>query len=296
MSSFLSRFFRSKAQATPVVANGVDFTSSIPPASLKTAKRSFVCRYLTGPYAMTLAEATAYIVSKISVVSVLERSATAALGGTAQGTADAASAITAAKALRQPLDSAIYTTVDFQPTTAQMVLVVAYVKAFAAAVRKAGYKAGLYGGTGTINSCRSLVDFIWQAAGWSEGVAVTCHIRQQLAQVTIDGHTCDEDQAFDASFGQWTTQTPVPTPAPKPVPKPTPAPKPVVRPTAADLKSANLRACKNVADATAAVKAGYELWYWNTKALKFAAQKNGKPTGVTLYVSTKFTAPKVAKP
>ena len=153
---------------------------------------------------------------------MFEQSATAALRGAGQAVIDAHAALSAARAWEQPHHTAIYCTVDFDPVTAQLPAVVDYVRAFSAAVRDAGYLSGVYGGTTTLHATAYLVDMTWQAAGWSQGIAYPADLRQLLAQVTVGGVQCDQDQALTPVFGAWTRAGPWPVPTPTPQPPPYP--------------------------------------------------------------------------
>ena len=63
-------------------------------------------------------------------------------------------------------------------------------------------------------------------------------------------------------------------------------PRAIGTPTAAAVKRAGLRLLTSHDDAVKAKSEGYNLWYW--AATHFVAQREGDPTDVKLYVSTKF--------
>lgn len=213
------------------VVIAVDSASPIVASSAAESQVTAWGRYLTGPYALHASEVADATAHGIGVFSIFEWTAQRALAGAGAGTTDANSAASAAHALKQPANSAIYATVDFEPVASQFPVVIAYLKAFAAGVRSAGFKAGLYGGTSTLTNCRSIVDYTWQAAGWSDGVQVPCVLRQQVATILVGSTNCDLDNIISADYGAWNNDGLYPKPAPKPAPKPTPKPTPTPTPT-----------------------------------------------------------------
>lgn len=182
-------------------------------------------RYLTGSFRMTSAEVADATAQGRGLWSIFEAGAQNALGGASEAAIDAQSAAIAALALRQPKGSAIYCTVDFDPTAPQLSAVVEYCRAFVVAVRQDGFKGGVYGGTSVMNAVRNIADYLWQAGGWSNGEELAwCHLRQQVETVVVGGVTCDLNLVIANNYGAWNLNGLFPA-KPKPVPTP-PAPTP----------------------------------------------------------------------
>ena len=187
----------------------VDAAGHPTPLAARHAGYAAVIQYMTGSYAMPPTYPAACTNTGIPLISAWEESGTAALGGVAQGRADATAAVAAARGFGQPQGSAIYAAVDFGPSQQQMPTVVAYAAAFADGVRAAGYVAGIYGSDETCVACTPMVDRLWQTLAWSSG-AKDPHaaMYQGGTQVTVAGVTCDEDTIL-ATPGAWTLDGPV---------------------------------------------------------------------------------------
>ena len=142
---------------------------------------------------------------------VYEFSPNSALGGYQQGVADATIAIAHAQGLAVPAGVALYTAIDFNPTSTQLPLVLAYVTGFLAVCATHGYRSGAYGGLATVNYLQShnYGGFLWQTYAWSgqppvwlAGVA----LRQVQNGVHEAGATIDVDESEIVDFGQWNSE------------------------------------------------------------------------------------------
>jgi len=206
------------------MVNGLDSASRINAKAAKAAGYAAWGRYLTGSYAMTASEVQEATAAGIGLWSIFEENAQSALGGANQGLTDAKTAVAAAVKLGQPASSAIYCTVDFDPTPEQLPTVVSYCKAFVVEVRAHNFRGGVYGGTSVMNAV-TFADCRWQAGGWSNGVVVAgCQIQQHVQTVAVGGVTCDLNTINVSDYGAWNANGVFPK-KPKPKPKPKPQPK-----------------------------------------------------------------------
>lgn len=195
---------------------GVDYAYGRPsPAALRAAGYRFACRYVSydgNPKNLTVAEARALRQAGLDVVVVFERDADRPIEGAAAGAEDGASAKRQADALGAPPGSAIYAAVDFDPTSAQMPVVLAYLKAFARACDP--HPCGAYGGYRVIDAAKGIVRYLWQAGAWSTWLNPAtgrreyrlhpaAHLRQYAGTVQVDGVSCDVNDALQPDYGGW---------------------------------------------------------------------------------------------
>lgn len=206
--------------------NGLDSASRLNAIAAKNAGYSAWGRYLAGNYKMNATEVASATAEGIGLWSIYETGADNALGGASEAAIDAQGAVIAAIALKQPKGSAIYCTVDFDPTQEQLTDVIEYVRAFTIAVRSDGYKGGCYGGAIVMEAVANMVDYRWQAGGWSNGITVPgCALHQKVTTVSVGGVVCDLNVIQAADYGAWNLHGLFPAPAPKPpAPKPQPVP------------------------------------------------------------------------
>jgi hypothetical protein len=183
---------------------GVDFAWGRPdPQVLKDAGLTFVCRYYShdGSKNLSLAEAQGYAKAGLDVVAVWESTANAAAAGHDQGRADAAAALTLAKACGQPDDAPIYFAIDFEATLAQ---VKGYFEGIATVLPLR--RIGAYGGYGVEHELfdAGLIRYGWQTYAWSGGRwEPRAQLRQYSNDHVIDGVGVDYDQSTESYFGQW---------------------------------------------------------------------------------------------
>ncbi|HEX3862752.1 MAG TPA: glycoside hydrolase domain-containing protein [Stellaceae bacterium] len=170
---------------------------------------TFVCRYLKN---LSVAEARTLSAAGLSIVSIFESTAQRSLSGGAGGTADGTKALTQARSIGQPSGSAIYFAVDFDATSAQTTVVLAYLAAARAALGGA-YKMGAYANGAACQAARNhqLVDYTWLAGGMAmRGSAdFAAAGRATMTQDVGDkrglnlGISIDSDVALTADFGGW---------------------------------------------------------------------------------------------
>lgn len=186
---------------------GIDYAFSKPsPNAIKAAGYTFVCRYLGGSASkdLTATEAKALIAAGIDIVCNWEASASAALGGHAQGVKDATAALKQATACGMPSGRPIYFSVDFDASPAQQAVINAYMDGVASVLGLA--RTGAYGGYWVISRLFNAkkITWGWQTYAWSGGHWDSrAHIRQIRNGITVGGADCDEDQAQTVDFGQW---------------------------------------------------------------------------------------------
>jgi hypothetical protein len=170
---------------------------------------SFCCRYLKN---LDVPEVRTLSAAGLLIVSIFESTAQRALGGAAAGTADGTRALTQARALGQPVGSAIYGTADFDEVASQDPVVLAYFVAFRAALAGA-YRLGVYGNGALCQavSDAGIADYTWLAGGSAMrgtklmAVADTASLEQDVGDKrSLNlGINIDSDVANFADFGGW---------------------------------------------------------------------------------------------
>lgn len=184
---------------------GVDYSFARPsPASLAADGFTFAVRYFSHDSGknLTASEARALIAAGLDVVSNWESTAESALGGHAQGVADAQAADAQHRAVGAPASRPIYFSVDFDATPGQQAAINAYFDGVASVIGRE--RTGAYGGYYVIKRLfdAGKITWGWQTYAWSGG---QWDPRAQLRQIQngILGGSCDKDQAMTADFGQW---------------------------------------------------------------------------------------------
>jgi hypothetical protein len=201
--------------------NGADAAGHPTGAALKAANIGAFGIYLTGAFADTVAHILDLTNNGRWCWAIFEVKANAAAGGAAQGTIDAESALAALKAHGIPKGAACYLTDD--NSSVPYATVALYWTAAAKVVRAAGYRMGGYGPHGycTQALAAKIIDSAFVAGGWENGQPETgIAIKQEVAQSSIGGVTCDLDQVLipDAAglFNAHGLYV-VPAPTPKPL-------------------------------------------------------------------------------
>lgn len=173
---------------------------------------------------MTADECTERGRAGVRTVTIFETTAERALSGRPGGLTDARMAAEQAHQLGQPFNSPIYYGVDFNPTPADLNMIIDYFDGLVAA--SVHYYVGGYGGYDTVETLHANGDikYLMQTAAWSAGRWYQfVDIRQTKNGVNLEGHQVDLDTAMVADYGGWLPTTVVTPPAPKPAPKPAPS-------------------------------------------------------------------------
>ena len=169
---------------------------------------------------LTSADALALSQQGISIVSIFERSPTsvAYFTGTTNGISnadfDAADAIAAARAAGQPTGSAIYFTIDYDPSAqSDFTAIDTYFQEVRADLASSQYKLGVYGPGDVLNVLARdpavspdftfLDSYAWPVNGFTGQNIQRIHNAVPAAPTSI-GFDVDLDTAFGSNFGQWT--------------------------------------------------------------------------------------------
>lgn len=187
---------------------GLDYAGSSPgAAAVKAAGYGFVARYLSRYAAKTIRkpEYDDMTGNGVGVVLVFEDYASQALNGYDQGVADAQVALGQANALGWPSDRPIHFAVDFDISDAQKPIAGEYMKGAASVLGLA--RTGAYGGYWWIKYCAdnnlAAPNARWQAVAWSGGqVHPSATLFQRLGGVTVNGTSCDVNEALKDDYGQ----------------------------------------------------------------------------------------------
>ncbi|NOU93692.1 DUF1906 domain-containing protein [Paenibacillus sp. LMG 31456] len=165
----------------------------------------FVCRYLVPSGSKRLTSNEAILISQegLQIVSVFETTADRALGGRAAGLADGATALEVAAQIGQPEGSTIYFAVDFDATSAQMPVVIEYVRAASEATP--AYNTGVYGSYAVVEAVSSAgaCSRFWQTYAWSGGQrSAANNIYQYQNDIRVNGIDVDLDESY-GNEGWW---------------------------------------------------------------------------------------------
>jgi hypothetical protein len=185
---------------------GLDYAGNSPgAAAVKAAGYNFVARYLSRYTAKTIKkfEYDDMTGNGVGVVLVFEDYAAQALQGFAQGVSDAQVALEQANALGWPADRPIHFAVDFDINDSQKAQAGEYMKGVISVLGLA--RTGAYGGFYWIKYCadNGLASFFWQATAWSGGqVHPSATLFQRLGGVTVNGTSCDVNDALKDDYGQ----------------------------------------------------------------------------------------------
>lgn len=174
-------------------------------AAFKSDGYDFVCRYLvpSGWKRLTLEEAELISANGLQMVSVFETTADRALGGSAAGLQDGATAVQVAAQLGQPEGSAIYFAVDFEATSEQMQEVIEYIRG--ADEASPGFLTGVYGSYAVIEAVRAAgaCTHFWQTYAWSYGAkADEIHLFQYENDIMVNGIAIDRNESY-GNEGWW---------------------------------------------------------------------------------------------
>lgn len=188
---------------------GIDLASPVAnPEAVKSAGVHFVCRYVStpgNPKNLSKAEAAGLKSAGLDIVVVFETTAQRALGGHADGIADAHSAQTQSLACGAPSHAPIYFAVDFDAAAAgDRDRVRAYMSGAASVLGKD--HTGVYGGLAAVKAVLDdgICKYAWQTYAWSGGVwDKRAQIQQYENGKTLAGHSVDYDRAMVTNYGQW---------------------------------------------------------------------------------------------
>ncbi len=180
-------------------------------AKFRHAGYAFCGRYLAHAESpLTLAEADDIAYGGMYLVSIYERGfptkASYFTGG--QGQRDAATALAAARACRQPTGTPIYFTVDFDATQEDAAgAITAYFQMVHAALRPAGYLVGVYGSSLVLKQLQAdgVAEKFWHAFphGWGSGVSFAApDLLQTSNDSTALGVSVDTDESY-GNAGGW---------------------------------------------------------------------------------------------
>lgn len=167
---------------------------------------SFVCRYLApkgSTKRLTANEASLCSALGLWLVSVFERAATNALGGSAQGKEDGEFALQYAKEVGQPEGTVIYAAVDTDVNSTQYDTIESYLRSFDEKIT--GYEIGIYGEHEICEEMkkRGVVNRAWQTYAWSRGNKLKDpNIYQYENDVIENGIGIDRDES-NGDAGGW---------------------------------------------------------------------------------------------
>lgn len=196
---------------------GLDYSSPIPPsgAAVRTGGYSFVCRYLSwlGNWKNLKPEEIIDMqANSVAVVVVFETTKYRAAEGHEAGRYDAGEAILQARALGWPADRPIYFAVDFDTAELETKSIAEYFRGVRYVLGED--RVGVYGGYDAVKTLldAGLVKYAWQTTAWSRGQREPrINLFQRLEQVTVDGVTCDVDEALTTDYGQWPLEDDMPS-------------------------------------------------------------------------------------
>ena len=196
---------------------GVDYSYARPdPAVLLAAGKTFAGRYVVGPLRrsdgtlnpklLTAAEVQALHGGGIDIFLLAEYGASSALAGRSLGVSHAQEAQARLAVIGAPLDSVLYTAVDFDCLFTQWPTVRDYLAGFASVVGLS--RTGVYGGIRVMQWAArdQAASWFFQTYAWSAGQWFGYnHIEQYHNGANIDGDV-DLCRAVQANFGQWPSQ------------------------------------------------------------------------------------------
>lgn len=186
---------------------GVDYAWSHPGgAAIQRAGYAFACRYSSNDATKDISRQEADDLAAHGVWSVLVRETTAnrARAGRAAGVADAKAAVARATTAGMPSGRPLYFAIDYDAPTADKPEICDYFRGVASVIGLA--RTGGYGGYDQLKWLidAGLITWVWQTAAWSGGRLLPGrHIYQYAKTVTINGVSCDINEALTADYGQW---------------------------------------------------------------------------------------------
>lgn len=182
---------------------GLDYAWGRPGgAAIKAGGYHFACRYLSHTEGKNLSksEADDLISHGISIVVVWETIAQRASYGYQAGISDAKDAIEQLRLCGAPNDTFVYFAVDYDAAGS---VVAPYFQGAVSVLGKE--RVGVYGGYRVI---RYMLDYKyaskgWQTRAWSNGQWDSRASIRQLGTVTVNGVSCDVNEAYFNDYGQW---------------------------------------------------------------------------------------------
>lgn len=178
---------------------GVDYSYARPtPKSVKNEGYTFVGRYVGPEYdtkSLTANEVVELVAAGLDIVCFFEQGQFRALGGRDAGIFDGYSIREHLARIGLPKGTVVHFTVDFQPTTEQLIMVGQYFAGICEFVDVA--HVGVYGSAAVLDAVcgAGFATHGFQTVAWSEG-HLSPHARflQTGDQVTIDGIVVDIDE------------------------------------------------------------------------------------------------------
>lgn len=171
---------------------------------------TFVCRYLSGSYAMSLDEAKRISKAGLFIVSIWEkgRPTNSSYFTANQGDSDAVQAITAAKALGQPKGTPIYFAVDYDASASD---ISGPIRIYLQAVKKVfsadnhSYALGLYGSGSVLKYFKNTYSYTWLAgaSAWSGSEDFADWYMKQYANNTPIGSFTIDKNISNGRAGGW---------------------------------------------------------------------------------------------
>lgn len=186
---------------------GIDYAWSHPGgAAIQRAGYAFACRYSSNDATKDISRQEADDLAAHGVWAVVVRETTAnrARAGRAAGVADAKAAVARATTAGMPPGRPLYFAIDYDAPTADKPEICDYFRGVASVIGLA--RTGGYGGYDQLKWLidAGLITWVWQTAAWSGGRKLPGrHIYQYAKTVTINGVSCDINEALTADYGQW---------------------------------------------------------------------------------------------
>jgi hypothetical protein len=186
---------------------GIDYAWSHPGgAAVQRAGYAFACRYSSNDATKDISRQEADDLAAHGVWTVVVRETTAnrARAGRAAGIADAKAAVSRATTAGMPSGRPLYFAIDYDAPSADKPEICDYFRGVASVIGLA--RTGGYGGYDQLKWLidAELITWVWQTAAWSGGRLLPArHIYQYAKTVTLNGVSCDINEARTADFGQW---------------------------------------------------------------------------------------------
>jgi hypothetical protein len=186
---------------------GVDYAWSHPGgAAVQRAGYSFACRYSSNDATKDISRQEADDLAAHGVWTVVVRETTAnrARAGRAAGIADAKAAVARATTAGMPSGRPLYFAIDYDAPVDDKPEICDYFRGVASVIGLA--RTGGYGGYDQLKWLidAGLIRWVWQTAAWSRGRLLPGrHIYQYARTVTLNGVSCDINEALTADYGQW---------------------------------------------------------------------------------------------
>lgn len=197
---------------------GLDYSAYAFPAAaaVRDSGHEFVCRYLSwlgNPKNLKPEEIADMHAHGVAVVVVFETTRWRAADGFDAGKYDAGEALDQARRLGWPADRPIYFAVDFEVPQDQCGTIWSYFDGVKTVLGRD--RVGVYGSYDVVRTMieGGLVKYAWQTAAWSAGQfgGPRINLFQRAEQVTVDGVTCDVNEALTTDYGQWPVEDDMPS-------------------------------------------------------------------------------------